>query len=154
MLIKMMIRGDTRAGNKGRTRRGGRGRTRERITFATFHRSGRAYQQLPPSIPNPGSRKPNSTYQSLSTRFRKTILKAFPSKSIRGPGIGKQSLNYPGSRKKETKERERRNEVTRSGRKRERERDRERERERERETEKTEPRPKRRTYDRFISPTK
>lgn len=75
-----------------------------RITPPHFSVPAGAYQQLPPSIPNPCGRKPNSTYQSLSTRFRKTILKGLPSKCIVAR-IGKQSLNYPVSRKKGKEER-------------------------------------------------
>lgn len=71
---------------------------------AAFHRSGRVYQQLPPSIPNPSSRRPNSTYQSLSTRFpQKTILKGFPSKSIRCSGLKSNRLIIRVSRKPENK---------------------------------------------------
>lgn len=90
---------------QGRTQDTTPGGFDERITFATFQRSGRAYQQLPPSIPNPGSRKPNSTYQSLSTRFRKTILKAFPSKSIGAPGLESNRLIIRDPTKKGRKER-------------------------------------------------
>lgn len=96
-MLKVSIGIGTQQGRTQDTTPGGFG---ERITFATFQRSGRAYQQLPPSIPNPGSRKPNSTYQSLSTRFRKTILKAFPSKSIGAPGLESNRLIIRGSHKK------------------------------------------------------
>lgn len=145
-MLKISI--GTQQGKTQDTTPGGFG---ERITFATFQRSGRAYQQLPPSIPNPGSRKPNSTYQSLSTRFRKTILKAFPSKSIGAPGLESNRLIIRGSHKKGKKgTRGRERGWGEKGKSYERVRESERKKGRE----KTEPRPKRRTYDRFISPTK
>lgn len=97
--------GDATGGNDTGHNTGRRGCYGERITFATFQRSGRAYQQLPPSIPNPGSRKPNSTYQSLSDKLSKNDLKSLSIKEHRCPGIGKQSLNYPAIPQKRGKKR-------------------------------------------------